>query len=113
MTACLLVTFVEEGKNFGLWLQHLKVIFVTNFTDTLKVGVPAFIYMVQNNLNYVAIGNLPAATFQVSYQLKILTTAILSVTMLSKDLNKRQWFSLLLLFVGVAIVQLNGAKEGR
>ena len=68
--------------------------------------------MVQNNLNYVAIGNLPAATFQVSYQLKILTTAILSVTMLSKDLNKRQWFSLLLLFAGVAIVQLNGAKEG-
>jgi len=107
MTACLLVTFFEEGKNFGLWLQHLKVIFVTNFADTLKVGVPAFIYMVQNNLNYVAIGNLPAATYQLSYQLKILTTAIFSVTMLGKEISKRQWAALLLLFGGIAIVQIN------
>jgi len=113
MLACFVVVFFEMDKSVGLWMQHMHTTLVVNFRDTLKVAVPAFIYMIQNNLNYVAIGNLPAATFQVSYQLKILTTAIMSVTLLSKDLNKRQWFSLLLLFAGVAIVQLAGTKEGK
>ena len=43
---------------------------------------------------------------QVSYQLKILTTAIFSVLMLSKHLSRLQWLSLFCLFAGVAIVQL-------
>ena len=43
---------------------------------------------------------------QVTYQLKILTTALFSVLMLRKTLSKLQWLSLLLLFLGVAIVQV-------
>lgn len=48
---------------------------------------------------------------QVTYQLKILTTALFSVLMLRKSLSRVQWFSLLLLFTGVAIVQVGGAKK--
>jgi len=33
--------------------------------DFLKISVPAVIYMVQNNLLYVALSNLDAAFFQV------------------------------------------------
>lgn len=44
--------------------------------------------------------------FQVTYQLKILTTALFSVFMLNKQLSRLQWLSLILLFVGVATVQL-------
>ena len=47
---------------------------------------------------------------QVSYQLKILTTAIFSVVMLRKELSRVQWGALLLLFSGVALVQLQPAK---
>lgn len=43
---------------------------------------------------------------QVTYQLKILTTALFSVLMLRKSLSRVQWISLVLLFVGVAIVQV-------
>ena len=43
---------------------------------------------------------------QVSYQLKILTTALFSVTMLRKSISKVQWLSLFMLFVGVSVVQL-------
>ena len=43
---------------------------------------------------------------QVTYQLKILSTALFSVFMLSKNLVKLQWVSLVMLFAGVSIVQL-------
>jgi len=79
--------------------------------DTLKVAVPSFIYTVQNNLLYLAVSNLPAATFQVSYQLKILTTALFSVALLNKQLSRTQWLSMLLLFLGVAIVQSHETSE--
>jgi len=36
------------------------------FLETLRVAVPAFLYTVQNNLLYVALTKLDAATFQVS-----------------------------------------------
>ena len=43
---------------------------------------------------------------QVSYQLKILTTALFSVAMLHKRLSRLQWVSLLFLFLGVSVVQM-------
>lgn len=50
----------------------------------LKMAVPSCLYVVQNNLNYIAMKNLDAPTFQLLYQLKILTTALFSVVMLDR-----------------------------
>lgn len=46
---------------------------------------------------------------QVTYQLKILTTALFSVVMLRKQLTKLQWLSLVILFIGIATVQLQAS----
>jgi UDP-galactose transporter len=69
------------------------------------------LYTIQNNLQYLAVSNLDAATFQVTYQLKILTTAIFSVLMLGRTLSPRKWLSLLLLVVGVSIIQVPQATS--
>jgi UDP-galactose transporter len=74
--------------------------------ESWKLAIPAVLYTLQNTLQYLAVSNLDAATFQVTYQLKILTTAIFSVLMLGTSLSPRKWISLLLLIVGVSIIQV-------
>eukprot|EP01116_Phalansterium_solitarium_P018392 TRINITY_DN4854_c0_g1_i1.p1 TRINITY_DN4854_c0_g1~~TRINITY_DN4854_c0_g1_i1.p1 ORF type:complete len:408 (-),score=128.58 TRINITY_DN4854_c0_g1_i1:299-1522(-) len=83
----------------------VRKIFTEQPGEFIKVGVVSFLYVIQNNLLYIAVSNLEPATYQVTYQLKILTTAVMSVWMLSKPLSGRQWGSLVLLTAGVALVQ--------
>ncbi|KAJ3568562.1 hypothetical protein NP233_g5628 [Leucocoprinus birnbaumii] len=81
--------------------------------DCWKLSIPAILYVIQNNLQYVAATNLEAATFQVTYQMKILTTAAFSVILLRKKLSTVQWISLLFLALGVGIVQIQaGVHSG-
>ena len=94
------------GWSFFRFQQELDTDIFKKPSDTLKVGVPALLYVVQNNLLFFALSKLDAATYQVTYQLKILTTAFFSVTMLNKRLDRIKWISLLLLTAGVALVQL-------
>uniref|UniRef100_A0A3B5QMN3 Solute carrier family 35 member 2 n=1 Tax=Xiphophorus maculatus TaxID=8083 RepID=A0A3B5QMN3_XIPMA len=113
VATCLLIVLLQKRCALKETLWFLLDSVVLQYQDTLKLAVPSLIYTLQNNLQYVAISNLPAATFQVTYQLKILTTALFSVLMLRKSLSRVQWVSLLLLFAGVAVVQVQqeGKKE--
>eukprot|EP00300_Choanocystis_sp_HF-7_P006952 c15001_g1_i2.p1 GENE.c15001_g1_i2~~c15001_g1_i2.p1 ORF type:complete len:371 (+),score=74.70 c15001_g1_i2:1-1113(+) len=97
--------WAEHGYNFEKAKSELLALLASPM-DTLKVGVPAVIYVVQNNLLFVATSNLDAATTQLTYQLKILTTALLSFLMLGKVLSQMQWGSLVVLTIGVGMVQL-------
>eukprot|EP00118_Oscarella_pearsei_P005679 m.26126 g.26126 ORF g.26126 m.26126 type:complete len:379 (+) comp29136_c0_seq2:45-1181(+) len=108
LCTCFVILTMEHGWNiFGfLWNSIFK-----QYTDTLKMAVPSLLYTLQNNLQYLAIENLNPATFQVTYQLKILTTAIFSVVMLQKSLCRLQWFSLILLFSGVSLVQIQQQRQ--
>jgi UDP-galactose transporter len=75
-------------------------------SDSWKLSIPAILYTFQNSLQYIAVSNLDAATFQVTYQLKILTTAMFTVTMLKRSISTKKWVSLVILMAGVGVVSL-------
>uniref|UniRef100_A0A183BL12 UDP-galactose transporter n=1 Tax=Globodera pallida TaxID=36090 RepID=A0A183BL12_GLOPA len=90
------------------FLKFLKAAKMTVFGDpieTAKVCFPSIIYLIQNNLYYIALSNLESTTFLVIYQLKILTTALLLHFFLKKTLSSAQWMALVILMIGVSIVQ--------
>jgi len=79
--------------------------------EMAKLSIPSFLYTVQNNLLYFALSNLDAATYQVCYQLKILTTAVFSMILLQRKFSLKKWAALILLTVGVSIVQISGNRD--
>ncbi|XP_050088634.1 UDP-galactose translocator [Anopheles aquasalis] len=102
----LVLVYLEEGKRFHQFRAALHQTIVKQPLDTLKISVPSMLYIIQNNLLYVSASHLDAATYQVSYQLKILTTAVFAVLILRRRLMPTQWAALVFLVVGVACVQL-------
>ncbi|KAG0290716.1 hypothetical protein BGZ96_005824 [Linnemannia gamsii] len=79
--------------------------------DAWKLAVPAMLYAIQNNLQYVASHALDPSTFQVTYQLKILTTALFSVILLNRSLPILKWASLVMLTAGIALVSLEESNH--
>eukprot|EP01062_Namystynia_karyoxenos_P073620 TRINITY_DN70426_c0_g1_i1.p1 TRINITY_DN70426_c0_g1~~TRINITY_DN70426_c0_g1_i1.p1 ORF type:complete len:451 (+),score=154.04 TRINITY_DN70426_c0_g1_i1:200-1552(+) len=75
----------------------------------LPVLIPAGLYTLQNNLQYTAASNLDPAVFQVLYQSKLVTTALMYVVFMKKSLSGLQWFAVVLLTTGVVLVQLAGS----
>lgn len=67
--------------------------------------MPCGLYTAQNNLLFIALSNLPAAEYQLIYQLKILSTALLSKIILGRALSVLKWLSLLILTGGVALIE--------
>ena len=91
------------------WGRWKWIMYEENFRDwssTIKLSIPALLYTIQNTVIYIALNNLEATTFQVGYQSKVVTTAIMSVLMLNRSLSYLKWFSLFLLSMGIVLTQL-------
>ncbi|GLV37994.1 UDP-galactose transporter [Carabus blaptoides fortunei] len=102
---CLVIVYVQSGGIIQL-VDTINNTIVKQPVDTIKICVPSLVYIIQNNLLYVSASHLDAATYQVTYQLKILTTAMFAVFILRKKLLNTQWTALVVLVVGVVLVQL-------
>ena len=102
---------VIAWQSHGALVSELRVHVLQSPLEILKLTVPSALYTVQNNLLYLALTNLDAATYQVCYQLKILTTALFSAVMLQRKFSASKWASLVLLTAGVAVVQISGSGD--
>lgn len=104
--ACFCAVFIQNKQSLVDTRFELQQELFSSPMELLKLGVPAGLYTIQNNLLYVALSNLDAATYQITYQLKILTTAMFMVLMLQKRIAPSQWLALIILIMGVSFVQV-------
>lgn len=105
---CLIVIAYQTG---GALLPELHLHVIQSPMEIVRLTIPSLLYTIQNNLLYLALTNLDAATYQVCYQLKILTTALFSALLLQRKFSGQKWASLVILTVGVAIVQVSGSGD--
>jgi UDP-sugar transporter A1/2/3 len=107
---CVLVV-AHEKRTVAGFASAIREELLQHPMEIVKLSVPSLLYTVQNNLLYYALSHLDAATFQVGYQVKILTTAVFSVLMLGKRISAAQWGSLVVLTVGVSLAQLSAQER--
>lgn len=94
--------FVIDAKfSFVAFRDIIFTAFVDDGADCLKLCLPAVLYTIQNNLQYVI---EEAPLFLVLYQTKILTTAAFC-SMLNRRLSRREWFATGALALGVGMVE--------
>ena len=110
LAVCLTISLYEVSLSVPRYMPATSLLAALTNTifggDSWKMALPAGLYTLANSLQYVGISNLDAATFHVTYQFKIFVTAIFSVMLLQRSISGRQWLSLLLLMLGVAVVSL-------
>ncbi|XP_066468662.1 CMP-sialic acid transporter [Tiliqua scincoides] len=100
----------KETGSLGRLLTSLRENVLGSPKELLKLSVPSLVYAIQNNMAFLALSNLDAAVYQVTYQLKIPCTALCTVLMLNRSLSKLQWFSIFMLCGGVTLVQWKPAQ---
>ncbi|CAM9807005.1 unnamed protein product [Heterosigma akashiwo] len=74
----------EHGGDPAATLAEIHAATVGGPRELAKMAVPAGLFTAQNFLGYLALSNLPPATYQLLSQGKILTTAAFSVALLGK-----------------------------
>uniref|UniRef100_A0A8C6DEM2 Solute carrier family 35 member A1 n=1 Tax=Moschus moschiferus TaxID=68415 RepID=A0A8C6DEM2_MOSMO len=100
----------KETGNLGRFKASLRENVLGSPKELMKLSVPSLVYAVQNNMAFLALSNLDAAVYQVTYQLKIPCTALCTVLMLNRTLSKLQWISVFMLCGGVILVQWKPAQ---
>ena len=63
---CCMVLFKKSDSSVNLLKKDLRNQVFENWTDSVKLMVPAVLYTIQNNLLFLALSYLDAATYQVS-----------------------------------------------
>jgi len=107
---CIAMTAWSCGGPTKVW-GVLRTEICEMWTDALKCAVPAVAYTLQSNLLFVALANLDAPTYQITYQTKTIFTALFSRLLLGRRLEISQWMALLLLKLGcVLVTDLRGSK---
>jgi len=101
---CTLFYAIECG-GLGEAIHAIRTDLTENSVEWLQLGLPALLYTVQNNALFIGLSNLEAAVAHVTYQTKILFTALCSICLLGKRLGWPQWLGLLMLVIGVICVQ--------
>ena len=85
----------------------------TLLTTSIPLGVPAFLYFVQNMLQIYAFKYVAVGTTSVLSQAKILSSALFAVALLGRKLSATQWRALGHLAIGCVLVVYQKGGSGK
>uniref|UniRef100_A0A0N5A0S1 Nucleotide-sugar transporter family protein n=1 Tax=Parastrongyloides trichosuri TaxID=131310 RepID=A0A0N5A0S1_PARTI len=74
--------------------------------DFLKISPAAVGYILQNNLEIISAQNLDPGIYQVTSQIKIVSSALFMVLFLKQNQSFKRWICIFLMFVGIVISPL-------
>lgn len=89
------------------WSQKFALMINVFNRESLKLLIPAALYLTQNNLLFVALSHLSVPLYQVTNQGKLLTTALISRILLKKHISALQYCAITILGLGVAVIHLS------
>ncbi|KAG7395938.1 hypothetical protein PHYBOEH_003017 [Phytophthora boehmeriae] len=100
---CYLMLLKTKRGDVKASLHTLKIEVFADKTGLTKMAVLAFLYALQNMFALVAYDYVDVATYQIVYQLKIITTAMFMIVLLHRRFSIVQWCAMVALMAGVAI----------
>jgi UDP-galactose transporter len=74
MAVCLFILWLRAGFSVPTFCSTLARDVLT--VDAFKLVVPAFLYSIQNNLLYLALSNLDTATYNITYQVRVVCMCV-------------------------------------
>ncbi|CAJ0929802.1 unnamed protein product, partial [Mesorhabditis belari] len=83
----LLMIFREGGHSMSKFGTTLNKFYFGQPIELAKMSVPSLVYALQNNLDFVALSNLDAGVYQVTTQLKVVTTALFMMAFLGRKMT--------------------------
>ncbi|RLN83988.1 hypothetical protein BBJ28_00016527 [Nothophytophthora sp. Chile5] len=102
-TLCYLMLLKNKRGDVAASVHTLRVEVFADTKGLTKMAVLAFLYAMQNMFALVAYDYVDVATYQIVYQLKIITTALFMLVLLHRRFSVVQWGAMLALMAGVAI----------
>jgi len=97
---------VSSAMLVGSRLSGREVRVTWSLQRFLSFAIPGFCYFVSNNCMFLIIRELGPTTFQITNNLKILSTGLLMRLFLNRPLSWMQWRALALLFFGSVISEM-------
>ncbi|KAG9412752.1 hypothetical protein AC1031_015653 [Aphanomyces cochlioides] len=99
---CMLIVAYTKGGIQACWTSVQREVFGDR-EGFKKMIFLALLYAGQNTVALLSYDYVDVATYNVVYQLKIVTTAFFMVLLLKRSFNIVQWIAMVALMVGVAI----------
>eukprot|EP00951_Prasinocladus_malaysianus_P006995 scaffold49976_cov36-Prasinocladus_malaysianus.AAC.1 len=86
--------------------------FKFKWKNFFAASVPALLYLITNNFNFVIIDEIGVMSFQILNNFKIVAAAIIFQIVMKRQLTAMQWRGVWLLTIGSVISQLKDCSDG-
>lgn len=100
-----------KKNDLGAAVRTLRFEVFADKPGLVKMAVLAFLYALQNIFALFAYDYVDVATYQIVYQLKIITTAMFMIVLLNRRFSAVQWAAMFALMVGVAVCSYSRLPE--